>query len=233
MNLLEQQVMDMYDAGHSYREISNLLNISLSKVQRIIQKRKASSIYVDTNDDTPCDDTPDTVIESTLDTLNDTGDSAHKTATDTLSDTANHIKMRQNSSEKGHVSAKRSYSLAEVRIMMMQSTLLKEEIHDYVSEVLDLHSGDTSIKVTTYSFYLRRAKRLIQSAQLLAVQLQEDKENYPAIKLLQEIKSTIQNILSNEKKYLDNDGQVWLDIDEQDTDTWQDYLDADFYQPII
>ncbi len=234
MDLLHQQVMDMHMAGHPVRGIASELNISHSKAQRIIQKHKPAPIYDDT-DDVPCNetfDTPDTAVEPSLDTLNDTGDTGRKTATDTQLDTFGHIINEQKNIKKEPLSSLRSYTLAETRLLMIQTALLKEDIQDYVSEVVDLHSGGTSIMVSTYSFYLRRAKRLIQSTKLLSVQLQEEHKNLPALKLLQELKDTIQDTLSNSDKYLEV-GQVWLNIDEYDTAVWQDYLDADLFNPVI
>ncbi|WP_181308160.1 hypothetical protein [Rufibacter sp. XAAS-G3-1] len=235
-NSIEQQVQELQTAGLSIRGIASELGIDKSKVQRILRKQlEASFLDSDTENDTLFDtgfDTADTPLDIGLDTPYDTGETARNTAIDTPFNTDNNAKRGQKISKREPVSHKVSYTIAEAKLLMMQTALLKDDIHDFLSEIIELHSMDTLIDVSTYSFYVRRVKRLIQHTKILAFQLEEGTETLPAVKALREIESTMQHILSGTDRFMD-DKTHRIDLKSRDMHVWQSFLYKDFFQPII
>ncbi|GGK71708.1 hypothetical protein ACD591_04960 [Rufibacter glacialis] len=233
---IEQQVQEMQAAGLSIRGIASELGIDKSKVQRILRKLlETSFLDSDTENDTLFDtgfDTADTRIDTLIDTPYDTGETARNTASDTPFDTYNHAKRGLKISEREPVSHKVSYTLAEAKLLMMQTALLKDDIHDFLSEFIELHSMDTLIDVSAYSFYVRRVKRLIQYTKILAFQLEDGTETLPAVKALREIESTMQHILSGPERFME-DKTHRIDMKPRDMHVWQSFLYTDFFQPII
>lgn len=211
---LEEQVRGLHEEGHSIRGIAYELSIDKSKVQRILRRPHEP---LDTEDETAFDTAADTAVS----------------ASDTPGDTGKKPEKEERHGLKQPVSPAKTYTLADAKLLMKQVGLLKEDINEFISEMVDSHTGVSSVWLSAYRSTARRTQRLIQSTVFLADRLEEDHRDLLVMQALESILATTRHVLATGECSENSKGEVWLEIPRQDTQLWQECREADFFHPSI